>query len=720
MATENELAALADALRNATGAANTKAAAESRAAQGLKEFSSALSQAPNALGRFAAGVAQGNAEFKQFNSAIDLATGAAAGLAKMIPYFGEAASAALKAAAEGAKYLVGQLDEVNQTFRDFAKVGALGAEGMTGLLNGITQSGLSMQGYRKIILSNSEALAAMGGMVSLGAAKFSEAVGELTKDGNLAGQELRNLGLNADGIAEAAAAFVARETRLGRAQTLTAQQLAAGTAKYAKELDEIAKITGASKDALVAQQDAAMSEARFAAETQDMRRKGLDPTNLMNFQAAISQMAPALGQGIRDLSTGNATTDAAKQLISSSGGVASKILEDLKNNLIAPGEAAQRLQAALKQNESAIIQHGKAIGNDSGTFSDIGQIIKFLNRDLSKWGETVTNTQNEQGKGTDKFTTQVVQSTKDMEAFGRIVREITVDLLPLTAEALKMTTNSFIDAIGLLPGSNKIDSETLKKELARRAAEREQADREAEQRRREEGPSPQRRRRRPAPEGPGLQSEAPSTRSVAVSSRRGGGRGGGGGANATGSPIAFGGGSGTRQSFAGLDSSLQAAVMGAAQSFYDTTGQPLMITSAKRSRADQERLYNDYITGRSPYPAAPPGTSAHEQGHAVDIGNFNAAMEQLYAAGLRQTVAGDPVHFQLSAATGGILSGPRSGYAATLHGTEAVVPLPDGRSIPVQNVNSGASAEQLDRLDTIISVMRDQVTATKKLLQYAS
>ena len=32
---------------------------------------------------------------------------------------------------------------------------------------------------------------------------------------------------------------------------------------------------------------------------------------------------------------------------------------------------------------------------------------------------------------------------------------------------------------------------------------------------------------------------------------------------------------------------------------------------------------------------------------------------------------------------GGIASGPTSGYPAVLHGTEAVVPLPDGRTIPV-------------------------------------
>jgi hypothetical protein len=35
-------------------------------------------------------------------------------------------------------------------------------------------------------------------------------------------------------------------------------------------------------------------------------------------------------------------------------------------------------------------------------------------------------------------------------------------------------------------------------------------------------------------------------------------------------------------------------------------------------------------------------------------------------------------------AKGGVLSGPTSGYMAELHGTEAVVPLPDGTNIPVQ------------------------------------
>jgi hypothetical protein len=40
-------------------------------------------------------------------------------------------------------------------------------------------------------------------------------------------------------------------------------------------------------------------------------------------------------------------------------------------------------------------------------------------------------------------------------------------------------------------------------------------------------------------------------------------------------------------------------------------------------------------------------------------------------------------------ATGGISTGPDSGYNVKLHGTEAVVPLPDGNSIPVSLTTSG-------------------------------
>lgn len=48
-------------------------------------------------------------------------------------------------------------------------------------------------------------------------------------------------------------------------------------------------------------------------------------------------------------------------------------------------------------------------------------------------------------------------------------------------------------------------------------------------------------------------------------------------------------------------------------------GVPLRVTSGFRSRADQERLWQAWLSGASPYPAAKPGSSRHEVGRAVDV-----------------------------------------------------------------------------------------------------
>lgn len=43
------------------------------------------------------------------------------------------------------------------------------------------------------------------------------------------------------------------------------------------------------------------------------------------------------------------------------------------------------------------------------------------------------------------------------------------------------------------------------------------------------------------------------------------------------------------------------------------------ITSVRRSKAQQQQLYNNWLAGRSRFPAAPPGRSKHELGLAFDM-----------------------------------------------------------------------------------------------------
>lgn len=153
--------------------------------------------------------------------------------------------------------------------------------------------------------------------------------------------------------------------------------------------------------------------------------------------------------------------------------------------------------------------------------------------------------------------------------------------------------------------------------------------------------------------------------------------------------------SGSASAFDGLNSRLKDSVISAAEEYHAATGKKFQVNSAKRDPADQKRLYDESVAlgtpGRGPtgMAVAKPGRSPHEHGLAVDIQNYRdpAAVMAMNRQGLKQKVPGDPVHFSFG--NGGIANGPSSGYLAELHGPEAVVPLPDGKTIPVRLENTG-------------------------------
>jgi len=76
------------------------------------------------------------------------------------------------------------------------------------------------------------------------------------------------------------------------------------------------------------------------------------------------------------------------------------------------------------------------------------------------------------------------------------------------------------------------------------------------------------------------------------------------------------------------------------------------ITSTLRTYSEQQRLYDRYLQGLSPYPAAPPGSSAHEYGWAfdmvvtplealADVGRYWQALGGVWGGSI-----GDEVHFE--------------------------------------------------------------------------
>ena len=75
---------------------------------------------------------------------------------------------------------------------------------------------------------------------------------------------------------------------------------------------------------------------------------------------------------------------------------------------------------------------------------------------------------------------------------------------------------------------------------------------------------------------------------------------------------------------------------------------------------------------------------------------------------------------EIGKALGGISTGPVSGYSETLHGTEAVVPLADNRSIPVSLDSSSITAavnQQSGILAEILRAMQNNNSLTSQIVQ---
>jgi len=87
---------------------------------------------------------------------------------------------------------------------------------------------------------------------------------------------------------------------------------------------------------------------------------------------------------------------------------------------------------------------------------------------------------------------------------------------------------------------------------------------------------------------------------------------------------------------------------------------------------------------------------------------------------------------------GGIFEGPRTGYAAVMHGREAILPLPNGQSIPIaidtekiiesfsealkrtsssSTSSSGTGTDLLSAVLDMVRLQRDQNDLVSRLLQ---
>lgn len=130
----------------------------------------------------------------------------------------------------------------------------------------------NLENFIKVLSENTQGLAILGAGVTDGAKKFTEISGALTQ-GELARRFLR-LGMSIEGVTKTAGTYVANSARLGFLQNKTTEQAVASTQKYIEEMDLVARITGQTRQQQEEEARKTMVDARFRAKLAEMVANG--------------------------------------------------------------------------------------------------------------------------------------------------------------------------------------------------------------------------------------------------------------------------------------------------------------------------------------------------------------------------------------------------------------------------------------------------------------
>jgi hypothetical protein len=228
-----------------------------------------------------------------------------AGLGKLGEWLGGKSADKAKDAIE---FLGEELKKTQAGFKDITSAGAIFAGGMTEMRQEAARAGLDIAQLATVVKGAREDFVNMG----LGLGEAIRRIGGVSRElrNSQLGMQLRNLGYSAEEQAELAAQVMARQNAAGDRRALSDRQIAELTTQYGKELRILSDITG---------QDAkkAMEKARTQAMEVDVLAKATREGGAEGFkkmQGILATMPEVYKKGFMEVYSAGASTDTAFNL----------------------------------------------------------------------------------------------------------------------------------------------------------------------------------------------------------------------------------------------------------------------------------------------------------------------------------------------------------------------------------------------------------------------
>ena len=736
---------------------------------GVKNYTENLknsfSRLGSSLGNLAGNMAKGATGAAQYTNLVGDAAGVLASALTRLGPIGTGVGVALKAAGSSLGIVGSQADAVYKSFQELSTSGISTAGGMSTVFNNMQKLGYSVEelgNFNAIVGKNSETLSSFGATAGQGLAAFAGVANEI-KNSQI-GFEFRNMGMSVDDINTGIAGFLKMQTLNGSRATLTQQQLQEGSQKYIQELNLLSKLTGQSNEKLQQNREEMLSQERFAGLKYELQQR-IDSNDKADSAVAKKQLEQinltyeGLGKYGKEAQTGfiNSLTGTVSE-------ANAKFLRTMPEAFAAsqqPVIDSNTILSAAARNAATYMDNFGAAAAKIGASGDFGLAVKDLMTGLA-WSKMSFEERKAQAEKdrviTDQSTTAMTKlidaqknTTIQIQAMANAAFKHVVPAFQAVADTALFVAKKAREAFGVdMGGVNDFGSGQLfRKPLPvtvittdkTKAAETTAVTAKAKYNEAQKSGKGSE-----VLKAGGAMDEAVSKASRLRNSDKAKAILNGTWTKtdedqykkeqkakkanpATATP-------GRAPDLSGLP--IKGGLNGQA-----TAGGNTDERLAALAHAINNKLGGDLtrFTGfNDTYHQGLDRNSAHQTGHALDftISDPSKAKEiteiirglpgaknvlNEYAK-LSKGGTGGHIHAEVDGYKfGGVATGPDSGYDTTLHGTEAVVPLPDGRTIPVQMVGSdqqmGLMAAQLSRLDDIVRVMQNQLGVSQKILQYA-
>jgi len=615
-----------------------------------------------------------------FNDSLDSGANAVAAYAMKFGPAGVAVGLFTKAVASFVGAANKQSDLLYESYQKISRSGTIGADAMTQVFESAVKMGYTVDqlgNLGTLLANNSKNIGLFSSSAVEGAKQFMD-IGAGLQTADIR-KYFFNLGMTVDDINNGMAGFYKQEGALGQLRGRSTQDLVRGSQAYIREMEILTRLTGQTREEMEAQREEALNIDAFYASLLDLpadaQKEALKTFNQL--YAVDRKAAAEMAANFSGAITGS--TD----LLISTQGQSLRLSKEAYAAGLKSSEAMQILSDSSRpmiQATKEVAQVGGQIGLSTRSMMMLGNkgldpLQKQFNdiaKDVDKTGEGFDSATKSQGQMRDSQ----IRTAQNLQSF------VNLGVNPAT-KAMQMLTESVEYLTSFLPSRKKNQAATA-------AAQATTAG----------GAGTDAGGTMGGMEVPTAGTEAPTGR----------------GTDTSGLKLK------SAESVAGGGST--EALVALAYTIQDKLGGDLKYFSG----------LND--TGRD-------ANSKHKAGRALDIvlndptkyesvlgmiksmaGVSFAQYEQKGQVNPNGSIAtGDHIHAEVSAAQGAILSGPMSGYRPnlTMHGTEAVVPL----NTPAQQAAAGMSdgsmmQAQLDKLDEMVSVLKNQLSVSTKIMQYST